>query len=142
MGAQGDFECRRLRKVLQRSHHRPVRGGDLERQAVSGVIEGICAHDHFTPGGQAGAQGKSDGSPPPPVTSRAILVYNRARAEHLADGIVITPSHNPPEDGGFKYNPPNGGPADTEVTQWVENRANEFLRKGNTGVKRVGFTTA
>src|SRR5437879_1419789 len=58
------------------------------------------------------------------------------------DGIVITPSHNPPENGGFKYNPTNGGPADTDVTQWVQDRANELLRNGNTGVKRVGFTTA
>src|SRR6516225_8646052 len=85
---------------------------------------------------------RDDGFTPTPVISRAILVYNRARAAHLADGIVITPSHNPPEDGGFKYNPTNGGPADTDVTQWVENRANELLRNGNTGVKRVGFTTA
>src|SRR5437762_4745402 len=83
-----------------------------------------------------------DGVTPTPVISRAILVYNRSRTEHLADGIVITPSHNPPEDGGFKYNPPNGGPADTDVTQWVENRANELLRKGNAGVKRVPFATA
>jgi phosphoglucomutase len=85
---------------------------------------------------------QDDGFTPTPVISRAILVYNRSRTEHLADGIVITPSHNPPEDGGFKYNPTNGGPADTDVTQWVENRANELLRNGNTGVKRVGFTTA
>ena len=70
-----------------------------------------------------------DGFTPTPVISRAILVYNRDRKEHLADGIVITPSHNPPEDGGFKYNPPNGGPADTDVTRWVERRANELLRR-------------
>jgi phosphoglucomutase len=80
---------------------------------------------------------KDDGVTPTPVISRAILVHNRGREEHLADGIVITPSHNPPRDGGFKYNPPNGGPADTEVTQWVEARANELLRTGNTGVIRV-----
>ena len=61
----------------------------------------------------------------------------RRATKHLADGIVITPSHNPPEDGGFKYNPTNGGPADTDVTQWVQNRANELLRDGNTGVKRA-----
>jgi phosphoglucomutase len=85
---------------------------------------------------------RDDGFTPTPVISRAILVYNRSRAEHLADGIVITPSHNPPEDGGFKYNPTNGGPADAEVTQWVENRANALLRNGNTAVKRVGFTRA
>src|SRR6202162_2124460 len=78
-----------------------------------------------------------DGGTPTPGISLAILVYNRGRTEHLADGIVITPSHNPPEDGGFKYNPPNGGPADTDVTHWVENRANDLLRAANAGVKRV-----
>jgi phosphoglucomutase len=85
---------------------------------------------------------EDDGVTPTPVISRAILVYNRARKDHLADGIVITPSHNPPRDGGFKYNPPNGGPADTEVTQWVEARANLLLRKGNVGANRVPFSTA
>src|SRR5262245_35940006 len=79
---------------------------------------------------------RDDGFTPTPVISRAILVYNRGRKEHLADGIVITPSHNPPEDGGFKYNPTNGGPADTDVTKWVQDRANELLRAGNTGVRR------
>jgi phosphoglucomutase len=82
-----------------------------------------------------------DGFTPTPVISRAILVYNRNRKEHFADGIVITPSHNPPADGGFKYNPPNGGPADTDVTRWVERRANELLRNG-TGIKRVPFAAA
>ena len=85
---------------------------------------------------------QNDGVTPTPVISRAILVYNRDRNQHLADGIVITPSHNPPEDGGFKYNPTNGGPADTHVTQWVEDRANELLRSGNVGVKRIPFSTA
>jgi phosphoglucomutase len=85
---------------------------------------------------------RDDGVTPTPVISHAILVYNRGRKEHFADGIVITPSHNPPEDGGFKYNPPNGGPADTDVTGWVQDRANELLRKSNAGVKRVPFTTA
>jgi len=85
---------------------------------------------------------KDNGVTPTPVISRAILVYNRARKDHLADGVVITPSHNPPRDGGFKYNPPNGGPADTEVTQWVEGRANELLRTGNAGVNRVPFSAA
>ena len=80
---------------------------------------------------------RDDGVTPTPVISRAILVYNRGRAAHLADGIVVTPSHNPPEDGGFKYNPTNGGPADTDVTQWVENRANELLRGRNAQVKRM-----
>ena len=67
--------------------------------------------------GSKPSSSENDGVTPTPVISRAILVYNRGRKEHLADGIVITPSHNPPEDGGFKYNPPNGGPADTDVTQ-------------------------
>ena len=83
-----------------------------------------------------------DGVTPTPVVSRAILAYNRDRKDHFADGIVVTPSHNPPEDGGFKYNPSNGGPADTDITQWVEQRANELLRKGNAGVKRVPFAKA
>ena len=85
---------------------------------------------------------EKNGVTPTPVISRAILVYNRSRKEHLADGIVITPSHNPPEDGGFKYNPPNGGPADTDVTGWVEDRANELLRAGNVGVNRVPISKA
>src|SRR2546423_185498 len=85
---------------------------------------------------------EKDGVTPTPVISRAILVYNRGRKEHLADGIVITPSHNPPEDGGFKYNPTNGGPADTDVTRWVQDRANELLRAGNVKVKRVSFVKA
>src|SRR6058998_1749755 len=85
---------------------------------------------------------RDNGVTPTPVISRAILVYNRGRKQHLADGIVITPSHNPPEDGGFKYNPTNGGPADTDVTRWVEDRANELLRENNAGVKRTPFAAA
>src|SRR5947199_6509323 len=85
---------------------------------------------------------RGDGVTPTPVISHAILVHNRGRTEHLADGIVITPSHNPPEDGGFKYNPPNGGPADTDVTGWVQDRANQLLRAGNAGVRRVPFASA
>jgi phosphoglucomutase len=85
---------------------------------------------------------RDDGVTPTPVISRAILVYNRGRKAHLADGIVVTPSHNPPEDGGFKYNPTNGGPADTDVTRWIEERANELLRAGNSAVKRLPFSTA
>src|SRR6202035_5756232 len=76
---------------------------------------------------------RDDGVTPTPVISRAILVYNRGRKAHLADGIVITPSHNPPQDGGFKYNPPNGGPADTDVTKWVQGCANDLLKSGNAG---------
>jgi phosphoglucomutase len=85
---------------------------------------------------------QNDGVTPTPVISRAILVYNKGRKDHLADGIVITPSHNPPEDGGFKYNPPSGGPADTHVTRWVEDRANELLRSENAGVKRIPYDVA
>jgi phosphoglucomutase len=83
-----------------------------------------------------------DGFTPTPVISHAILTYNRGRTSALADGIVVTPSHNPPEDGGFKYNPPDGGPADTDVTGWIQNRANELLRAGNRDVKRVSTQSA
>src|ERR1022692_2929602 len=85
---------------------------------------------------------RDDGLTPTPVISRASLVHNRGRKDHLADGIVVTPSHNPPEDGGFKYNPPNGGPADTDVTPSVQDRANALLRDNNREVKRVPFATA
>jgi phosphoglucomutase len=85
---------------------------------------------------------ENDAVTPTPVISRAILVYNRGHKDHLADGIVITPSHNPPEDGGFKYNPANGGPADTGATRWIEDRANELLRRKNGGVKRVPYASA
>jgi phosphoglucomutase len=85
---------------------------------------------------------RNDGVTPTPVISRAILVYNRDHKGPRADGIVITPSHNPPEDGGFKYNPPNGGPADTDVTHWVQDRANQLLRSGNGEVKRIPFERA
>jgi len=85
---------------------------------------------------------QNDGVTPTPVISRAILVYNRDRKTNLADGIVVTPSHNPPEDGGFKYNPPHGGPADTVATTWIENRSNELLRERNVSVKRIPFERA
>ncbi|HUB25315.1 MAG TPA: phosphoglucomutase (alpha-D-glucose-1,6-bisphosphate-dependent) [Tepidisphaeraceae bacterium] len=83
-----------------------------------------------------------DGVTPTPVISRAIIVYNRGRKTGLSDGIVITPSHNPPEDGGFKYNPTNGGPADTDVTKWVQDRANELLRGNNATVRRMPIASA
>ena len=105
----------------------PAQRTALEVLAANNVETIIQQNDSFTP---------------TPVISRAILVYNRGRKQHLADGIVITPSHNPPEDGGFKYNPTNGGPADTDATKWIENRANELLRGGNTGVKRVSYDAA
>ncbi|MEO8196958.1 MAG: phosphoglucomutase (alpha-D-glucose-1,6-bisphosphate-dependent) [Thermoanaerobaculia bacterium] len=83
-----------------------------------------------------------DGYTPSPVVSHAILTYNRGRKGGLADGIVVTPSHNPPEDGGFKYNPPNGGPAGTEVTRWIEEKANALLADDLRGVKRIPFERA
>ena len=79
---------------------------------------------------------------PTPVVSHAILTYNRDKTSDLADGIVITPSHNPPTDGGFNYNPTDGGPANSNITKWIENRANEYLEKGLDGVKRVEYTQA
>lgn len=85
---------------------------------------------------------RDGGYTPTPVISHAILVHNRGVAGLRADGIVITPSHNPPTDGGFKYNPPHGGPADTDVTGWIQERANELLRAGNTGVKRMPYDEA
>jgi phosphoglucomutase len=83
-----------------------------------------------------------DGFTPTPVVSHAILTYNRGRSQGLADGIVITPSHNPPRSGGFKYNPPHGGPADTQVTKWIEERANAFLAGGLQGVARIPYERA
>ena len=85
---------------------------------------------------------RNDGVTPTPAISLAILTYNRGRKEHPADGIIITPSHNPPEDGGIKYNPPHGGPAETGVTKWVQQRANELLGEDNVDVKRVPHATA
>lgn len=84
----------------------------------------------------------NDGFTPTPVISHAILTYNKGRTEGEADGIVITPSHNPPEDGGIKYNGPDGGPADTQVTNWIQNRANEILRGHNREVNRVSYEKA
>ncbi|MGB8267071.1 MAG: phosphoglucomutase (alpha-D-glucose-1,6-bisphosphate-dependent) [Candidatus Velthaea sp.] len=85
---------------------------------------------------------RDDGVTPTPSISHAILVANRGRTTGFADGIVVTPSHNPPADGGFKYNPPNGGPADTDVTGWIQGRANDLLRSGNAGVKRIAYERA
>src|SRR5215469_7271644 len=84
----------------------------------------------------------ADGYTPTPAVSHAILEYNHGRSAGLADGIVITPSHNPPEDGGFKYNPPHGGPADSHVTSWIESKANDFIRTNLPGVKRIPFARA
>jgi phosphoglucomutase len=85
---------------------------------------------------------RDEGYTPTPAISHAILTYNRGRTSGLADGIVITPSHNPPEDGGFKYNPPHGGPADTDVTRWIENKANELLSRDLKNVARMAFEKA
>ena len=106
-----------------------------DTHALSGVaqctaLEVLAANGVETVIQQAG------GVTPTPVISHAILTYNH-RNQALSDGIVVTPSHNPPEDGGFKYNPPEGGPADTDITGWIQNRANELLRAGNKGVKRT-----
>jgi phosphoglucomutase len=108
----------------------------LSAPAQRTALEVLAAND-----AQAAIQ-QNDGVTPTPSISRAILVHNRNRDTGLADGIVITPSHNPPEDGGFKYNPPNGGPADTDITRWVQDRANELLRGGNVGVKRLPYASA
>lgn len=105
----------------------PAEQTALEVLAANGVEVGIQDGNGFTP---------------TPTISHAILTYNRGRTEHLSDGVVITPSHNPPEDGGFKYNPPNGGPADTDVTGWVQARANEIMKGGNAAVKRTPFEMA
>ena len=85
---------------------------------------------------------RDDGFTPTPAISRSILVHNRGKQADFSDGIVVTPSHNPPADGGFKYNPPEGGPADTDVTDWIQQRANALLREGNRGIKRVSYETA
>ena len=85
---------------------------------------------------------QDDGYTPTPVISHSILAYNRGRDSALGDGIIITPSHNPPSDGGFKYNPPDGGPADTSITSWIQNRANELMRGSNAGVRHIPYERA
>src|SRR6267142_2936141 len=119
-----------------------------DTHAVSGPAQRTALEVLAANGVETVIQG-GDGVTPTPAISRVILAHNRGRTDRLADGIVITPSHNPPEDGGFKYNPTNGGPADSEVTKWVEERANELLRAGLAspgalapGVRRVPFAAA
>ena len=85
---------------------------------------------------------RGDGFTPTPSISRAIIAHNRDKKDRFADGIVVTPSHNPPADGGFKYNPPQGGPADTDITDWIQQRANDLLRAGNRAVKRISYEAA
>jgi phosphoglucomutase len=105
----------------------PAQRSALEVLAANGVETVIQRDDGFTP---------------TPSISRAILAHNRNRKDHFADGIVVTPSHNPPADGGFKYNPPEGGPADTDITDWMQQRANDLLRARNRDVKRIFYTAA
>ena len=105
----------------------PALTSALEVLAANGVEVMIANKDEYTP---------------TPAISHAILTYNRGRKTGLADGIVITPSHNPPTDGGFKYNPPNGGPADTSVTNWIQAKANEFLANKLSGVQRISYAKA
>lgn len=105
----------------------PAQASALEVLAANGVEVMLAEGDEYTP---------------TPAISHAILTYNRGRKTGLADGIVITPSHNPPPDGGFKYNPPNGGPAEAAVTTWIEAKANEFLENGLLGLKRIPFEKA
>jgi phosphoglucomutase len=112
-----------------------------DTHAVSGPAERTALEVLAANGVETVIQ-ENDGVTPTPVVSHAILTHNRGRSSGLADGIVITPSHNPPSDGGFKYNPTNGGPADTDVTKWIQDRANALLRAGNAGVKRVPHSTA
>src|SRR5439155_8623563 len=108
----------------------------LSRPAERTALEVLAANDVDT------IIQRDDGVTPTPVISRAILVYNRGRTTRPADGIVVTPSHNPPEDGGFKYNPPNGGPADTHVTGWIQDQANALLADRLAGVKRMPLAQA
>jgi phosphoglucomutase len=108
----------------------------LSRPAFESALEVLVANDVPV------MVSAGDEYTPTPAVSHAILVYNRGRTEGLADGIVITPSHNPPDNGGFKYNPPNGGPAETDVTGWIQQRANTLLEKQLEGVKRIDFATA
>src|SRR5512135_1979601 len=105
----------------------PALASALEVLAANGVEVMLSEGDEYTP---------------TPAVSFAILTYNRGRKTGLADGIVITPSHNPPHDGGFKYNPPNGGPAEEDITGWIEAKANEFLENGLKGVKRITLQKA
>ncbi|MGB6310328.1 MAG: phosphoglucomutase (alpha-D-glucose-1,6-bisphosphate-dependent) [Steroidobacteraceae bacterium] len=105
----------------------PAFASALEVLAANRVEVMVSAGDEYTP---------------TPAVSHAILTYNRGRDSGLADGIVITPSHNPPDNGGFKYNPPNGGPADSDVTKWIENRANDLLQSGIGAIDRMAFAAA
>ena len=145
---RGSFNDAHIAAITQAiCEHRASRGVDgplfmgRDTHALSGPAQRTALEVLAANGVEVAIQ-RGDGFTPTPVVSRAILVHNRGRASRLADGIVVTPSHNPPEDGGFKYNPPNGGPADTDVTRQVEDRANELLRAGNAPVRRVPIERA
>jgi len=112
-----------------------------DTHAVSGPAQSVALEVLAGNGVETIVQ-RGDGFTPTPAISRAILVWNRGRQQQMADGIIITPSHNPPQDGGFKYNPPHGGPADTDVTRWIQDRANELLLGHNTAVRRVPAAAA
>jgi phosphoglucomutase len=108
----------------------------LSEPAFVSAVEVLAANGVET---MIDAQG---GYTPTPVISHAILTYNQGRKTGLADGIVISPSHNPPDEGGFKYNPPNGGPADVDVTGWIAKAANAFLDNKLAGIKRIPYERA
>ncbi len=108
----------------------------LSEPALASTVEVLAAN------GVATMLDSSDGYTPTPLVSHAILTHNRGRTSGLADGIVITPSHNPPEDGGFKYNPPDGGPADVDITGWIQDTANELIANGLRDVRRLPFSRA
>ena len=146
-----------LKDNFTEAHIRAISQGICEYRAEQGITGplfiGKDTHALSTPAEKTALQvfagngvtvhiDKDGGYTPTPVISHAILGYNADRNEGLADGVVITPSHNPPDNGGFKYNPPNGGPADTDATSWIADRANELLRGNNAGVKSLSYREA
>jgi phosphoglucomutase len=144
----GSFTARHILAITQAiCDHRAAQGIDgplfmgKDTHALSGAAQ-RTALEVLAANGISVVIQADDGVTPTPTISHAILTHNHGRRGHVADGIVITPSHNPPEDGGFKYNPPNGGPADTDVTRWVQDRANALLAAGNTEVRRVPLAAA
>jgi phosphoglucomutase len=144
-GSFNEFHVLAITQAICEYRKRAGTGGPLyigrdthavSEPALRSALEVLAAHGVQT------MIDREDGYTPTPVVSHAILAYNRARPAQQADGIVITPSHNPPEDGGFKYNPPHGGPADTVVTHWIEERANALLAASLQGVARVPYEKA
>src|SRR5215210_5779680 len=130
-----DPEVPEQRVAFGTSGHRGTsRASTFTESHVLAVAEAVCRHR--APHGVDVVVDDRDGYTPTPVISHAIITHNRAGEGGTADGIVVTPSHNPPEDGGIKYNPPHGGPADTTVTGWIEREANALLEEGLRGVLR------